>query len=111
VTNANRTSLSLDALLQEQRTALREGRFEALASILQRLEQALISREPDHGITDAARLRSMAAENARLLRAAMAGLAEARNLRQRARGTTLTTYDASGRLSSQVHAGQTLSRR
>ena len=101
----------LDALLQEQRTALREGRFEALASVAQRLERAVAARAPDLSPTEAARLRRNAVENARLLRAAMEGLAEVRALRRQAQGASLSTYDASGRLSTAAASGQTLSRR
>jgi hypothetical protein len=101
----------LEALLQEQRSALREGKFEVLSSLAARLEKVTGSEAREISSADAARLRRVASENANLIRAAMAGLADARKLRRGTRDAALSTYDASGRLSSQAPMGQILSRR
>jgi hypothetical protein len=111
----DRMAMRLDALLRDQRIALREGRMDALADIAPRLAKLLqsMSAPVPHGMSreQAARLKHMASENARLLRAAIAGLAEARQMRRGAHGIRLNTYDATGRLAKQVTTGTTLARR
>lgn len=108
---AGRGASRLEALLGEQRAALRAGQLETLGTIAPRLERAMETLTPGVPPPQLARLRAMAAENARLIRAALSGLAEVRTLRAGAQGTRLSTYDASGRLSSQAATGQTLVRR
>jgi hypothetical protein len=101
----------LDALLREQRDALREGRLDALESVAVRLDRAIRALGRDLPPDAAARLRDKAARNARLLGAALSGLSDMRALREDAQRARLTTYDASGRLRSSVTRGQDLSRR
>lgn len=107
---SERAAARLEALLGEQRAALREGRLDALGALAPRLERMLATTVPALSATQAAEARAMASENARLLRAALSGLAEARQLRRGAHGTRLATYDASGRLAQQGAAGRTLVR-
>lgn len=106
----DRGAIRLDALLREQRTALRHGRLDVLAALVPRLERAVRAAE---GLSpaEAARLRIFAAGNAALLRAALAGLEDVGRLRQGARAARLATYDASGRLAPPSAQGQTLARR
>jgi hypothetical protein len=108
---ADRAASRLEALLCEQRAALRAGQLDTLGDIAPRLERAMGTLTPGVAPPHLARLRQMASENARLIRTAIAGLAEVRTLRAGAQGTRLSTYDALGRLSSQVATGQTLARR
>ncbi|KPQ17962.1 MAG: FlgN protein [Rhodobacteraceae bacterium HLUCCO18] len=108
---ADRAASRLEALLAEQHVALRTGQLETLGAIGPRLERAMGLLTPGVPPQQLARLREMAAENARLIRAALSGIAEVRSLRTGAQGTRLSTYDASGRLSSQAAIGQTLARR
>ena len=105
---ADRAASRLEALLAEQHVALRTGQLETLGAIGPRLERAMGLLTPGVPPQQLARLREMAAENARLIRAALSGIAEVRSLRTGAQGTRLSTYDASGRLSSQAAIGQTL---
>jgi hypothetical protein len=108
---ADRVASRLEELLGEQRVALRAGQLETLGAIAPRIERAMGMLKPGVPPQELARLREMAAENARLIRAALAGLAEVRALRAGVQVTRLSTSDASGRLSSQVATGQTLARR
>jgi len=108
---AGRGASRLEALLDEQRAALRAGRLETLGAIAPRLERAIETLKPGIPPPHLARLRSMADDNARLIRAALSGLAEVRTLRAGGQGARLSTYDASGRLSPQAATGQTLARR
>lgn len=111
LTEADRAASRLEALLGEQREALRAGRLETLGTIAPRIERALGMLTPGVPPQELVRLGKLAADNTRLIRAALAGLAEVRALRAGAQGTRLSTYDASGRLSSQAATGQTLARR
>jgi hypothetical protein len=101
----------VDALLREQRDALREGRLDALADVAARLERATRALGPDLPPAAAAELKAMAAQNLRLLGAALSGLSDLRSLREAAHCTRLTTYDATGRLRSPTSRGHDLSRR
>lgn len=102
---------AVDALLDEQRDALLTGRLDVLSALVPRLEGAMGSLTPGVPQQQVAAMQKKAAENARLLRAALSGVAEVRAMRTKATTTTLSTYDASGRLSSQSSAARTLSRR
>lgn len=101
----------LESILHDQRVALREGRLEELSAIASRLEKATVGAAKGLSRAEAEKLRTLAQENARLLRAAMAGLAEVRSLRRGARGLRLSTYDALGRLGPATGHGRTLARR
>lgn len=109
--NGERLAAKLETLLQDQRAALREGRFDALADLLPRFDRLMATQADAIPPARAVKLQAMAGENARLLQAALAGLAEARQMRRGAHGTRLSTYDATGRLSSPAARGQALARR
>ena len=110
--NDLRASQALTRLLQRQRTALREGRLQELADMVPEMERALETLPDQADASDHPNLQQLAAENARLLQAAVQGVAQAREMRNGAARINLTTYDASGRKLAQApSAGRTLSRR
>lgn len=102
---------AIDALLDAQRDALLNGRLDVLSGLVPRLERAMGILTPGVPRPQIAALHEKAATNARLLQSARSAVAEVRAMRTKATTTTLSTYDASGRLSSQLSAARTLSRR
>lgn len=103
---------ALTGLLAEQRAALREGRLRDLAAMVPRMERAVGAVTACDDPTAREELRRLASENATLLQAAQAGVAQAMALRTAAAGVRLSTYDATGRKSEQAQdPGRTLARR
>jgi len=106
----------LRQLLEDQRRALRAGRFEELGTILRRLER-LIQEVCEDGSPRIERsaaegLHRLAAGNAGMIEAAKAGLAQVRMLRDPAARPVLSTYDAAGRKApSNPGHGRILTRR
>ncbi len=100
----------LAELLALQADALRSGRLEELAAMAGQLEEALGDLGPGIEAATLARLRSRAAENARLLAAARAGVAHVEALRRAP--ASLSTYDSRGRVAAvPAVGGRTLARR
>lgn len=103
---------TLTALFDAQRMALLSGDLAALDGMDRRLSEALerLGRTPPSPV-ELAEIATLAARNARLLDAARAGVARARNRPRKATSATLTTYDAQGHRMGTGATGQTLSRR
>ena len=103
---------ALTGLLEEQRVALREGRLKDLAAMVPRMERAIGAVTACKDQTAREDLQRLASENATLLKAAQAGVAQAKALRTAAAEVRLSTYDATGRKSEQeLDQGRTLARR
>ena len=93
----SRPVAALAQLLREQREALREGRLQDLAEMVPRMERAMAAVSASEDPSAQEDLRRLANENATLLQAARAGVAQARAMRAAAAGIRLSTYDAAGR--------------
>ncbi len=100
------------ALMQEERTVIRSGRFEALAALAARKE-ALVSQLADQPSRDLGRVVDMAQANQRLLAAAIDGVRAARDRLAaiRAAGSSCRGYDCTGKATEIVHAGGSLEHR
>jgi hypothetical protein len=108
----SRPVAALAQLLEEQREALREGRLQDLANMVPRMERAIGTLGADEDPSAKESLRRLATENAVLLQAAQAGVAQARAMRAEAAGIRLSTYDAAGRRSDPAPGpGRILARR
>lgn len=111
MTRANRSLAAIEALLTTQRDALLAGDLDLLAQLPRKLEQAMTTltqlQPSDEGL---ARVSALAERNARLIAAAQRGLARARDHHHSDAGTTLSTYDASGRQTAAAARGRLLSR-
>ena len=89
---------ALEDLLARQHRALLAGDLTSLEGMDTALERAFGRLGRDGADRDALRrLRTSAARNADLIRAAQAGVAQARASLRAARSVPLSTYDASGR--------------
>ncbi|MEJ6393041.1 hypothetical protein V8J82_07240 [Gymnodinialimonas sp. 2305UL16-5] len=95
----------LHGLLDDQRAALLAGDLTSLEHMAPSLEATLL-RVANHGASrdEAEALRAKAARNAELIQAAQSGVAQVRSKLSEVRDTALTTYDASGRSSSDLSA-------
>lgn len=107
---------ALKDLLAHEADVVRRGAFAEFASLADR-KQALIASLPDaSGLPDARALRDLRATceaNARLLEAALRGIAAARARLASIRGAglRLDTYDSAGRARSVTFVGGSVERR
>jgi hypothetical protein len=103
---------TVSELLQQQHDALLTGDLKILGRMAPVLERAFERlRRDGGGMEDVARIRSVAARNARLLLAARSGIAAARGHLQSARSSELTTYGADGRSQKTLPTSATTSLR
>jgi len=104
---------TLAELLERHYNALIQGRLSDLEGMEARIASGLARLSQRGGQAhEMAQIKKLASRNARLLKSAMAGVAQARAQLTQRRSTSLTTYDAMGR--TQGHAapmGRTLARR
>ena len=112
MTRADRDIHAVRTLLDQQRSALLQGDFDALETMPERLARALRRLAANGAPRDQIEsLQARAAHNARLIGAARRGVAQAMaHLKQTSR-TGLTTYAADGRQVAATSAGSLLSRR
>jgi hypothetical protein len=100
-------------ILDKQHKALLHGDLATLMTLAPELEQAFHRLRRDGAAADdIAPLMVAAARNAHLLKAAQAGVAQARGHLQSTRSPDLTTYDAHGRTAPGIpQSSRTLARR
>lgn len=112
MTRAARHLASLEKLLQRQHEALLTGDIGLLAKMPEHLERAISDATRDQPSAEALeRITQLAAHNARLLKAAQAGIAQTAALNGKRGGASLTTYTATGQPADTPRDGRILARR
>lgn len=100
-------------LLDAQHRALLDGNLDALGRMAPEMERAVARLRRERGAKDdLAQIKTAAVRNARLLKAAQAGVSSARARLTASRSTELTTYGANGKSQADAPASnRTFARR